>query len=153
MVSDKVKEEWISAMCRDHPRLPRFMIEDLADTYCVDDGEWCKENKKKEEKKARKQAKKGKGKLIEAAAEQDPNKFKIVGAIEVEHITEEQRAAEEDKEKQMLTSIVNVIDNLRNPNQGNLELLDYARENPGCSVELEGGGFVVVHPDESDAED
>jgi hypothetical protein len=83
----------------------------------------------------------------------DPDKFKIVGTIEVEHITEEQRAAREEKQKQMLTSIVNVIDNLRNPNEGNSELLDYARENPSCSIELEGGDFVVVHPDKSDAED
>jgi hypothetical protein len=41
MVSDKVKEEWISGMCRDHPKLPRFMVEDLAETYALDDGDWC----------------------------------------------------------------------------------------------------------------
>jgi hypothetical protein len=72
MISDKVREEWISAMCWDKPRLPSFMIDYFADTYCVDDGEWCKENKKKERKKARKQAKRGKGKLTDAAAEQRP---------------------------------------------------------------------------------
>jgi hypothetical protein len=90
MVSDKVREEWISGMCRDHPKLPRFMVEHLADAYVVDDGEWCRENKKKEEKITRKQAKKGKGKVTEMAAEQDPDKFKIMGAIEVETAPEQQ---------------------------------------------------------------
>jgi hypothetical protein len=47
MISDKVREEWISAMCRDHPRIPRFVIGELADTYGSDDGEWLKENKKR----------------------------------------------------------------------------------------------------------
>jgi hypothetical protein len=74
MVSDKVKEEWISVMCKDHPKLPRFAVEELAKTYAIDDGEWLKENKKKGEKFARKQAKKGKGKLTEV--EQDPDRFK-----------------------------------------------------------------------------
>ena len=60
MVLDKVKEEWISTMCKDHPKLPRFMVEDLAGTYALDDGEWLKENKKKGERLAKKQAKKGK---------------------------------------------------------------------------------------------
>jgi hypothetical protein len=57
------------------------MVEDLAETYALDDGNWCRENKKKEERLLRKQAKKGKGKLIEV--EQDPDRFKIVGAFEV----------------------------------------------------------------------
>jgi hypothetical protein len=53
----------------------------------------------------------------------------------------------------MLKSVANVIDNLQNPSGENSDLLDYAKENPDCSVELEGGGFVVVHPEESDAQD
>jgi hypothetical protein len=90
MVADKVKEEWISAMCRDHPKLPRFVVEELAETYALDDGEWLRENKKKGEKFARKQAKKGK-KLV-SQAEEDPDRFKIVGAIEVERASEEKQA-------------------------------------------------------------
>jgi hypothetical protein len=151
MVSDKVKEEWISAMCKDHPKLPRFVVEELAETYAIDDGEWLKENKKKGEKFARKQAKKGKGKLTEV--EQDPDRFKISGAIKVEHIAEEERAANDEKEKQMLKSVINSIDNLQNPEEEKLDLLEYTRENPGCFVELEGGGFVVVHREDSKAED
>jgi hypothetical protein len=96
MVANKVKEEWISGMCRDHPKLPRFVVENLAETYAEDDGKWLKENKKKEEKMARKQAKKGKGKLTEV--EQDPDRFKIMGAIEVEKISKEERAAEAEKD-------------------------------------------------------
>jgi hypothetical protein len=151
MVADKVKQEWISSMCRDYPKIPKFVVEELADTYAIDDGEWLKENKKKGEKFARKQAKKGKKTVSQA--EQDPDKFKIPGAIEVEHLTEEKRAANDKKEKQMLKSVINVIDNLQNPEGENSELLDYARENSDCSVELEGGGFVVVHPEDSEAED
>jgi hypothetical protein len=82
MVADKVKEEWISSMCRDYPKIPKFVVEELAETYAIDDGEWLKENKKKGERFEMKQAKKGKGKLTKA--EQDPDRFKIVGAIEVE---------------------------------------------------------------------
>jgi hypothetical protein len=82
MVADKVKEEWISGMCRDYPKLPRFMVEQLAESYASDGGQWLKENKKKGEKFARKQAKKGKKTVSQA--EQDPKKLKIPGAIEVE---------------------------------------------------------------------
>jgi hypothetical protein len=82
MVADKVKEEWISSMCRDYPKISKFVVEELAETYAIDDGEWLRDNKKKGEKFAKKQAKKGKGKLNEI--EQDPDRFKIMGAIEVE---------------------------------------------------------------------
>jgi hypothetical protein len=93
-----------------------------------------KENKKKGEKFARKQAKKGK-KLV-SQAEQDPDRFKIQGAIEVEHITEEQRAA---KAEQFLGTIVQALKALE---EGD------AQNNPGYLTELEGGGFVFVHPTE-----
>lgn len=151
MVADKVKEEWISSMCRDYPKIPKFVVEELADTYAIDDGNWLRENKKKGERFDKKQAKKGKGKLPET--QQDPDRFKIVGAIEVEHITEEERTAADAKEMQKLKSVINAIENLQNPTEGNDELIDFARENSGCSVELEGGGFIVVHPEEDEAED
>jgi hypothetical protein len=101
MVADKVKEEWISAMCKDHPKLPRFVVEELAETYAIDDGEWLRENKKKGEKFARKQAKKGKEKLTEV--EQDPDRFKIPGAIEVEAAPAEE--IREDFEKVSIEEI------------------------------------------------
>lgn len=95
MVSDKVKEEWISGMCRDFPKIPKFVVEELADTYAIDDGKWLKENKKKGENFARKQAKKGKGKLPEV--EQDPDRFKIIGAIEVEATPAEESSDDFEK--------------------------------------------------------
>jgi hypothetical protein len=101
MVSDKVKEEWISGICRDHPKLPRFMVEDLAETYALDDGNWCRENKKKEELLLRKKAKEGKKTVSQA--EQDPDRFKIVGAIEVESAPAEE--INDDFEKVILEEI------------------------------------------------
>jgi hypothetical protein len=41
----------------------------------------------------------------------------------VEHITEEERAANDEKEKQMLKSVINVIDNLQNPEGENCYIM------------------------------
>jgi hypothetical protein len=84
MVSEKQKEEWIVAMCKDHPKIPKYIVENLASVYAADDGEWIKNKEKHDKRLEKKGAKKEKKKKVIEEETENPDNNKIPGSISVE---------------------------------------------------------------------
>jgi hypothetical protein len=97
MVSEKQKEEWIVAMCKDHPKIPKCIVENLASVYAADDGEWIKNKEKHDKRLEKKGAKKANKKKIIEKDTENANKYKVSGAISVERGDVDEKAFENFK--------------------------------------------------------